>query len=118
MKRRLELAKIAASSLTLLAAVVVVGAPARAAAGGMRVVDGQAYWRGDPGPIDPGPFWDSGQYKYDPNGYMDRINRSADQMHEMIVFADHSGKARCVFRKRVVVENWDYYHPYIQVCRR
>ena len=78
---------------------------------------GTAYWDGDPGPITD-TFWTSGQYKYDPDGYMERNYRDTDTYHEMTVYADHAGKANCVFRKRVVVSNWEFNHPILRVCRK
>lgn len=116
MKRRFAFATLLALCCALGATDLLIGPPAHAG-GGVRTVDGQSFWRGDPGPIDPGPYWTSGQYKYDPNGYLDQINRSADQLHDMTVYADHSGKERCVFRKRVIIDNWEYHHPVIRVCR-
>ncbi len=109
-------ATTAALSCALAAAVVLGGPPAHAA-GGVRTVDGQSFWRGDPGPVDPGPYWTSGQYKYDPNGYLDRVNRWGEPIYDMTVYADHTGRARCVFRKRVVVDSWEFDHPLIRVCR-
>jgi hypothetical protein len=106
----------AALSLALLAGVLAAPPAARAAQ--MRVVSGQAYWDVDPGHIDPGSFWTSGQYKYDPNGYLERNARDPDQYHEMTVYADHAGKGRCVFRQRVANSDWEYRHPYLRVCRR
>jgi hypothetical protein len=86
-------------------------------AGSVKTAQGESYWSGDPGPIDPGSYWTSGQYKYDPNGYMERNRFDSDQNRLMTVYAEHSGRARCVFRARVVVSNWDFNHPYLRVCR-
>ena len=101
----------------ILAMALFAVAPAAEAAR-IKVADGEAYWDEDPGAIDPGPFWTSGQYKYDPNGYLDRYPRNAEQVRNMTVYADHAGKERCVFRKRLITTNWDYEHPYLRVCRR
>jgi hypothetical protein len=104
----------------LLAGVVALAAATAspALAQKLRYANGAAYWDVDPGPIDPGAYWTSGLYKYDPNGYLERNWRDADQLHEMTVYADHAGKANCVFRKRVVVSTWDFQHPYLRVCRK
>lgn len=87
---------------------------ASAGSGEVRSVGGVAFFRGDPGPIDPGPYWTSGQYKYDPDGNMD-FNRGS---HPNTVFGEHTGAANCVFRTRVVIDDWDRRHPYVRVCRR
>jgi hypothetical protein len=97
-------------------AAATLASPAQAQQ--IRSANGTLYWNKDPGPIDPGPYWTSGQYKYDPNGYMERVARDPDQFHEMTVYADHAGKENCVFRRRVVVTTWDFNHPYLRVCRR
>jgi hypothetical protein len=84
MKNRARFAK------TLLAgAVAALVSPAQAQK--MRYANGAAYWDVDPGPIDPGSYWTSGQYKYDPNGYIERNWRDPDQVHEMTAYADHAG---------------------------
>jgi len=103
-------ASVAAITLAALATV----APARAQS--MRTVDGQAFWRGDPGSIDPGPFWDGGEHRYDPNHYLGYWSSDPSDYVD-VVYADHSGSARCVFRKRVVNSNYEYMHPYLKVCR-
>jgi hypothetical protein len=102
--------------------VALVGASSFAAATAspaqarhVKTVDGQSYWTGDPGRIDPGSYWTSGLYKYDPNGYMESSRN--DQLHEMTIYADHAGKENCVFRERVAVTNWEFSHPYVRVCR-
>jgi hypothetical protein len=102
--------------LALCAFAILAGPAAQAQS--MKTVNGEAYWDVDPGPIDPGSFWTSGQYKYDPNGYMERYARQSEQVHEMTVYADHAGKERCVFRKRVINSSWESQHPYLRVCRR
>jgi hypothetical protein len=115
MKRRFGVAKVAAVSTAVLA-VAAVAAIQPAKAQSMRTVNGQSYWRGDPGPVDPGSFWDSGEYKYDPHHYLGYwATDPAD--YTDVVYADHSGAARCVWRKRVVNSNWEYQHPYMKVCR-
>jgi hypothetical protein len=88
-----------------------------AAPGEVRTVNGVSYYDVDPGPIDPGTFWTSGQYKYDPDAYMDRT-RWDTAAKVMTVFASHAGRANCVFRKRVVIDDWDFRHPYLRVCRK
>jgi hypothetical protein len=82
----------------------------------VRVLQGTAFWEGDPGPISDS-YWVSGLYKYDPNGYMERNPRDSDQFHLMTLFGDHAGKANCVFRRRVVISSWDFQHPHVRVCR-
>ena len=96
--------------------VAALASPARAQK--MRYANGTAYWDVDPGKIDPGSYWTSGLYKYDPNGYLERNWRDADQVHEMTVYADHAGKENCVFRKRVIITSWDFQHAYLRVCRK
>jgi hypothetical protein len=100
------------------ACVILIGAATLAsdACAQIRTANGVSYYDVDPGPIDPGTFWTSGQYKYDPNAYMDRTRW--DIGRPMTVFAPHAGKTNCVFRKRVVVDDWDFRHPYVRVCRR
>jgi hypothetical protein len=34
------------------------------------------------------------------------------------VFASHAGESNCVFRQRVVVDDWDSRHLYLRVCRK
>ncbi|MCI4677466.1 hypothetical protein K9U39_18375 [Rhodoblastus acidophilus] len=84
-------------------------------AANIKVAGGQAYWEGDPGPVND-PYWTSGQYKYDPYGYMER-NRWDPEYHPMTVIGPHSGAENCVFRRRVQISNWDYNHPILRVCR-
>lgn len=86
------------------------------AAAGVRMLQGTAFWEGDPGPITDS-YWVSGQYKYDPNGYLERNPRDPDQFHLMTLYGDHAGKANCVYRRRVVVSDWDFRHPHVRVCR-
>jgi hypothetical protein len=88
---------------------------AAAGPGTMGVAGGQSYWEGDPGPISD-PYWTSGQYKFDPNGYMQR-NWWDPEYHPMTVFGDHSGKENCVFRRRVQITSWDFQHPILRICR-
>ena|SRR5208282_5066600 len=107
---------VLAGGVAVLGAALAAAPSARAQ--NIRVVNGTAFWDVDPGPIDPGPYWTSGLYKYDPNGYMERNPRDPDQIHEMTVYAAHSGKENCVFRKRVVHSNWDFQHLYLRVCRK
>jgi hypothetical protein len=104
---------IFAASLVILSALPSLPV----VAGGLKTAQGESYWDSDPGPIDPGTYWTSGQYKYDPNGYMERNRWEPDQNRLMTVYAEHSGKPRCVFRKRVVISNWDFQHAYLRVCR-
>ncbi len=115
MKRQFTLLKTAGASAAILA-VAGFAAPTLAQAQSMRTVDGQAYWRGDPGPIDPGAFWDSGEYKYDPHHYLGYWSSDPADYTD-VVYAEHAGSARCVFRKRVVNSNWEHMHPYLKVCR-
>jgi hypothetical protein len=104
----------------VLAKVAVIAATAslaslHPAAAGMRIVEGQAYWTGDPGPVNPGAFFEGGQYKYDPHHYLSWYG-DTPQNYKMIVHAAHSGDSRCVWRKRVINSNWEFHHPYIMVC--
>ena len=76
-------------------AVVAAGAALATlhpAAAGMRTVDGQSYWTGDPGPIDPGAFFDGGQFQYDPHHYLSWYGEDP-QDYKMTVYAPHSGSA-------------------------
>ncbi|MDI9848946.1 hypothetical protein QM467_12855 [Rhodoblastus sp. 17X3] len=104
----------ALAKLAVIAAAASLGALHPAAAG-MKVVDGQAYWTGDPGPVNPGAFYEGGQYKYDPRHYLSWYG-SSPQDYKMMVHAAHSGNSRCVWRKRVINSNWEFHHPYIMVC--
>jgi hypothetical protein len=97
-----------------LAAVAALGAVPAAAA--MRIVDGQAYWSGDPGPVDPGAYWTSGQRYADPDHYMSWYGKDP-QDYTMVVYAPHAGASRCVWRARVINTYWEFAHPYIRVCR-
>lgn len=97
-------------------AVIALAASAPAQAQSMRTINGQAFWRGDPGPVAPGAFWDGGEYKYDPHHYLGYWSSDpADYVD--VVYADHAGKERCVWRKRVVNSDWEHMHPYLKVCR-
>lgn len=98
----------------VLAAAALAIAPAQAQQ--QRSLQGESFWEGDPGPITDS-YWTSGQYKYDPNGYMERNWRDPDQMHLMTVIGDHAGKTNCVFRRRVTITTWDFNHPILRVCR-
>ncbi len=98
---------------SLIAFIAMIAVPALAA--NMKIAQGERYWDGDPGPISD-TFWTSGQYKYDPNGYMERYVRQDDLNRLMTVYAAHSGGGRCVFRKRVVISAWDSQHPILRVC--
>ena len=100
----------------IFGACVVLSVPALAQKGAVRTIQGQAFWDGDPGPISE-PYWTQGQYKYDPNGYLERNARDPDQFHLMTVIGDHAGKPNCVFRRRVTVSTWDFQHPILRVCR-
>ena len=80
------------------------------------MVDGQAYWSGDPGPIDPGAYWTSGQRYADPHHYMSWYGKDP-QDYTMTVYAPHAGASRCVWRARVINTYWEFAHPYIRVCR-
>ena len=101
-----------------LAGLAVTGALAGSALalpGNIRTVNGVSFYEGDPGPVTD-TFWTSGQYKYDPHGYMD-INRWDTGIHVNTVYAAHTGGANCVFRKRVITDDWDSRHPHVRVCR-
>ncbi|MGO8740254.1 hypothetical protein [Rhodoblastus sp.] len=89
--------------------------PAAASVSTIRMAGGQSYWEGPPGPI-ADPYWTSGQYKYDPNAYMER-SRWDPEYHPMTVIGPHAGKENCVFRRRVQISDWDYRHPILRVCR-
>lgn len=91
-------------------------AASQTAQAGMRVVSGQAYWEGDPGPVNPWAYWTSGQYAYDPHHYNSWFG-SEPQTFKMTVYAEHTGEARCVWRSRVINSNWEFRHPYLRVCR-
>jgi hypothetical protein len=108
----MTIAKIALA--TLFCAGFLAATPAAQAE--MRTVGGQAYWTGDPGPVEPGAYWASGQYKYDPDHYLSYYGDSP-QDYTMVVHANHMGAANCVWRKRVVNTDWEFRHPYLMVCR-
>lgn len=103
------------ANMAALAVAFLLSGATTAGAQSMRVAGGQAYWEGDPGPINE-PYWTQGQYKYDPNGYLERGWRDPEY-HPMTVIGEHSGKANCVFRKRVVISTWEFQHPILRVCR-
>jgi hypothetical protein len=98
-----------------LAASLAWCGPAAAGGDNIRTAGGQSYWEGPPGPVTD-PYWTSGQYKYDPNGYMLR-SRWDPEYHPMTVIGPHAGNENCVFRRRVQISDWDYRHPFLRVCR-
>ncbi len=105
--------------MTALSAVFATGAlmaTPSAHAQSMRMVNGQAYWRGDPGPVTPGPYWDGGEFRYDPAHYQSYWGADP-QDYTDVVFAEHAGPTRCVWRKRVINSIWEFRHPYLRVCR-
>jgi len=108
MKRLLELAGCAA----VAALVSLTAGPALA---GVKTVDGQSYWTGDPGPVAPGAFWTSGQSRHDPHHYLSWYGTDP-QDYKMMVHAAHSGGKGCVWRQRVINSNWEFHHPYLLVC--
>jgi len=114
MKTPSTLVSLAAASFAALAIAAVDVSSAQAQS--MRTVQGQSYWRGDPGPVAPDSYWSGGQYKYDANHYLSYYG-SDPQGYSEVVYADHAGTARCVWRKRVLNSNWEYHHPYVKVCR-
>ena len=97
-----------------IAFLAMMAVPALAAS--VKSAQGVSYWSGDPGPISD-PYWTSGQYKYDPDGYLLRNGWQPDQFHLMTAIGDHDGKENCVFRKRVTVTTWEFEHPILRVCR-
>jgi hypothetical protein len=97
-----------------LLAATTFGAVPSALAGTM-TVDGQTFWTGDPGPGAPGPYYESGQQRFDPHHYLSWYGEDP-QDYKMIVHAPHSGNERCVWRKRVITTNWEFRHPFILVC--
>jgi hypothetical protein len=58
--------------VAVLSAAVLTGAVAQASAQPALAFDhvvsiqGQTFWKGDPGTADPGTFFDSGQYRFTP----------------------------------------------------
>ncbi len=117
MGRRFKWTEMNFAVAASLSAMTMAASVALADGGRTKTVNGVSYWDVDPGPIDPGTFWTSGQFKYDPNGYMD-LNRWDLGVQVNTVYADHAGKSNCVFRKRVINTDWDSRHPYLRVCRR
>ncbi len=103
-------------SVTAFAAGVAWHGAAAAGSGTIKVAGGQSYWEGPPGPITD-PYWTSGQYKYDPNGYMER-SRWDLEYRPMTVIGPHAGNENCVFRRRVQISSWDYQHPILRICRK
>lgn len=104
----------AAALVSGLAAGPAICAP-MASHAAMRVVDGQAYWTGDPGPVDGGAFYDSGQAAADPHHYLSWYGEDP-QDYRMTIRASHAGPAGCVLRQRVMITDWDFRHPYLRVC--
>jgi hypothetical protein len=115
MKTPSAFARVTAASVAALA-VAIFAAPPAAQAQSMRTVNGQSYWRGDPGPVAPDAYWSGGQYKVDPHHYLSYYGSDPQNFSET-VFAEHAGPERCVWRKRVVNGNWEFRHPYLRVCR-
>lgn len=109
MNRPSSLAPIAAVAL----GVALIAPTASQAA--MRMVDGQAYWTGDPGAVDGGAFYDSGQAASDPHHYLSWYGEDP-QDYRMTVHARHAGPTGCVLRQRVLITDWDFRHPYLRVC--
>ena len=79
-------------------------------------IQGQTFWTGDPGHRS-GNFFDTGQYRFDPNDYLSYEAEEDNQDFRDVVYAAHPGRARCVIRKRVVNTELEYEHPYLMVCR-
>lgn len=106
-----------ASVLGVVLAVAGANAGASPAwAAGARVVQGQAFWDEDPGPVSD-PFWTSGLYRVDPDGNMNRVWRDPMPNTPTVIGA-HEGKANCVFRRRVIVSASDQLHPILRLCRK
>jgi len=105
------------SGLAIFAAVAAAASfvTLSPAAAGIRTVEGQTCWTGDPGPVYPGAYWASGQHQFDPHHYLSYYG-SDPQDYKMVVHAPHSGPRGCVWRKRVVNSNWEFHHPYLMVC--
>ncbi len=99
-----------------LAFAAFAGFAAVPAAAAMRIADGQAYWSGNPGPVDPGAYWSSGQIYADPHHYMSWYGTDP-QDYRLTVYAPHAGVSRCVWRERVLITDWQFEHPYLRVCR-
>ena len=127
--KRFSHVKTALSVLALSGAAFVAGAPSQAAPRQVIVpgqdyrshqvtVQGQTFWTGSPETSDPGPFFDSGQFRFDPNDNLEYGEGEEDlQSERPIIYADHPGAARCILRKRVVNTEWDHEHPYLAICR-
>ena len=109
--------------VAVLSAAVLSGATVQASAqpffppDHVVTIQGQSFWTGDPGIADPGTFFDSGQYRFDPNNYLSYEAEEDNQDFRDVVFAPHPGRARCVLRKRVINSEWEFEHPYLMVCR-
>ena len=109
--------------MTALSAAVLFGAAVRGSAqptlafDHMVTIQGQTFLTGDPGTADPGTFFDSGQYRFDPNNYLSYEAEEDNQDFRDVVYAPHPGRARCVLRKRVINSEWEFEHPYLMVCR-
>jgi hypothetical protein len=81
-------------------------------------IQGQSFWTGSLETSDPGTFFDSGQARFDPNGYLDYGEGDEDLADQrQIIYANHPGAARCILRKRVVNTTWEFEHPYLAICR-
>ena len=85
------------------------------AAAGMKVVDGQAYWTGDPGPVSPGAFYEGGQYKYDPAPLPELVWRHSAELQDDGARGAF-GKQPLRLAQAGVNSNWEFHHPYIMVC--
>jgi hypothetical protein len=84
---------------------------------GIRTVQGQSFWTGDPGPVFPGNYFVSGQARFDPYNHLEEQAGYHAFHNRMVVFADHEEARRCVLRQRVLNTDWDQRHPYLLVCR-
>ncbi|MCI4679388.1 hypothetical protein K9U39_14750 [Rhodoblastus acidophilus] len=99
-------------ALALAAFAAFAASPAAAT---VRTAQGQTYWSGDPGQVDPGAYWSGGQDHFDPHHYLSWYGGDP-QDYQMTVYSTHRGAARCVWRERVINTYWDFQHPYVRVC--
>lgn len=98
--------------LGALACAVLTAEPAMAKPDDIRFLNGVFVYEGDPGPIDPA----KAPGATDPDMHL-VIDNSGAALHFNTLYGEHNGAANCVFRQRVIVNDWDRNHPYVRVCR-
>ncbi len=105
---------VAKGSMLLSAALALASQSAPASAQHLIWANGQAYWSG-PTYGRGGAYLSGGERAfnknyYTPNGYGD------PQDYTDVVYHSHRGRQLCVWRKRVLVNDYEFFHPYVLVC--